>query len=230
MTWPNKAEKLELQTFFLSKIWFSRLGVERCEGYQTLPCFGDAQFIINFTKKNQCSPEGLTNMTHEPSKAGSTLTSKRAKRVVTTSSIQARQWETFVNIWYFVDHSRNSRRNVSKVGPSWNEQSVEKRTLCLTSQFFKIWAIKRTLSNYSLCGSPQKSKNSSDWKILPWPTKSLQPRYSWDWSAVRSCDIMQHRLQSATRACDTQSRGSRRRRTEARYRTISYDRTVGSTS
>ena len=24
--------------------------------------------------------------------------------------------------------------------------------------------------------------------VLPWPKKSLQPRYSWDWSAVRSCD------------------------------------------
>ena len=36
--------------------------------------------------------------------------------------------------------------------------------------------------------------------------KSLQPRYLWDWSAVRSCDIMRHRLQSATRArdCDAQ--------------------------
>ena len=25
--------------------------------------------------------------------------------------------------------------------------------------------------------------------LLPWPKKSLQPRYSWGWSAVRSCDI-----------------------------------------
>ena len=25
--------------------------------------------------------------------------------------------------------------------------------------------------------------------VLPWPKKSLQPRYSWGWSAVRSCDI-----------------------------------------
>ena len=40
--------------------------------------------------------------------------------------------------------------------------------------------------------------------ILPWPKKSLQPRYSWDWSAVRSCDISRHRLRSATRARDAQ--------------------------
>ena len=63
-----------------------------------------------------------------------------------------------------------------------------------------------------------------------WPKKSFQPRYSWDWSTVRSCDIMRDRLQSATRARDAQSRGSRRCWTEARYRTISHDQTVGSTS
>ena len=40
--------------------------------------------------------------------------------------------------------------------------------------------------------------------LLPWPKKSLQPRYSWDWSAVRSCDISRHRLRSATRARDAQ--------------------------
>ena len=40
--------------------------------------------------------------------------------------------------------------------------------------------------------------------ILPWPKKSLQPRYSWDWSAVRSCDISRHRLRSAMRARDAQ--------------------------
>ena len=40
--------------------------------------------------------------------------------------------------------------------------------------------------------------------ILPWPKESLQLRYSWDWSAVRSCDIMQHRLRSATRNHDAQ--------------------------
>ena len=59
--------------------------------------------------------------------------------------------------------------------------------------------------------------------ILPWPKKSLQPRYSWDWSALQSCDIMRERLQSATRARDAQSRGSRRCRTQAWYRTISHD-------
>ena len=41
-------------------------------------------------------------------------------------------------------------------------------------------------------------------EVLPWPKKSLQPRYSWDWSAVRSWDIMRHRLQSATWARDAQ--------------------------
>ena len=42
--------------------------------------------------------------------------------------------------------------------------------------------------------------------------KSLQPSYSWDWSAVRSCDIMRHRLPSATRVRDPHGRhrGSRR--------------------
>ena len=34
--------------------------------------------------------------------------------------------------------------------------------------------------------------------------KSLQPRHSWDWSAVWSCDISQNRPWSATRARDTQ--------------------------
>ena len=29
--------------------------------------------------------------------------------------------------------------------------------------------------------------------LLPWPKKSLQPRNSWGWSAVWSCDIVRHR-------------------------------------
>ena len=69
--------------------------------------------------------------------------------------------------------------------------------------------------------------------VLPWPKRSLQPRYSWDWSAVRSCDIVRHRLRSSTSECKLQRelamrscRGSRRCRTEARYHTISQDRTV----
>ena len=61
--------------------------------------------------------------------------------------------------------------------------------------------------------------------LLPWPKKSLQPEYSWDWSAVRSCDIMRHRLlERELTMC--KGRGSCRCRTEARYRTISHDRTV----
>ena len=63
-------------------------------------------------------------------------------------------------------------------------------------------------------------KRKAQQHILPWPKKSLQPRYSWDWSAVRSCDVMRHRLRSATRARDAQCRGLRRCRTEARYHTI----------
>ena len=42
-------------------------------------------------------------------------------------------------------------------------------------------------------------------KYYPGQKKSLQPRYSWDWSAVKSCDIMRHRLRSATRVRDAQT-------------------------
>ena len=68
-------------------------------------------------------------------------------------------------------------------------------------------------------------------KLLPWPERPLQPSYSWDWSAVRSSDIMRHRLQSAMRARDVQSPRVVSMYcccccwTEARYRTISQDRT-----
>ena len=62
----------------------------------------------------------------------------------------------------------------------------------------------------------------------PGQKKLLQPRYSWDWSAVRSSDIMRHRLRSAMQRelATRRVRESRRCRTKARYRTISHDRTV----
>ena len=63
-------------------------------------------------------------------------------------------------------------------------------------------------------------------KLLPWPKTLLRPRYSWGWSAVRSCDIIRHRLWFATRVVTRRYCGSRRCRTEARYRTISHDRTA----
>ena len=72
------------------------------------------------------------------------------------------------------------------------------------------------------------SCHTSNVALLPWPKKkSLQPRYSWDWSAVQSCDISWHRLRFATRALATYRYcESRQCRTEARYCTISHNRTV----
>ena len=64
---------------------------------------------------------------------------------------------------------------------------------CLSRAWWLAWFVS-TIPFWSRC-------------VLPWPKKSLQPRYSWDWSAVRSCDIMQHRLRSATRARDAQCCG-----------------------
>ena len=59
--------------------------------------------------------------------------------------------------------------------------------------------------------------------LLPWPKKSLQPRYSWDWSAVRSCDIEVRFDIDATR-------GTARRELaladRSRCRMISHDRTA----
>ena len=63
--------------------------------------------------------------------------------------------------------------------------------------------------------------NSWDWVlVLPWPKKSLQPRYSWDWFAVRSCDIRRHRLRSATRLT---MRRYRRIATMSNRSSISHD-------
>ena len=45
----------------------------------------------------------------------------------------------------------------------------------------------------------QACQSSSTIFLLPWPKKSLQPRNSWGWSTVRSCDIVRYRASVSAR-------------------------------
>ena len=56
--------------------------------------------------------------------------------------------------------------------------------------------------------------------VLPWPRKSLQPRNSWGWSAVWSCDIVRYRASVRHRR---DSRGCASRTRVADRRSMSHD-------
>ena len=80
--------------------------------------------------------------------------------------------------------------------------------LCVSPRapsFFLYLFLFRSLLRLTFFLSPSwktstihKSAQSWQWGlcpfiILPWPKKSLQPRNSWGWSAVWSCDIVRYR-------------------------------------
>ena len=101
--------------------------------------------------------------------------------------------------WYRVLHQGMPRLQIA-VSTALGHHSAQNDTLhcCIKLTrwpFLWLWGFTTWCSPMPESWSP---KAFIAYILLPWPKKSLQPRYSWDWSAVRSSDIMQHRLQSAT--------------------------------
>ena len=71
----------------------------------------------------------------------------------------------------------------------------------LINRHYKWWRQKKidfSISSFSLHTCCTFSLHMLRYCLAAKKKKTLQLRYSWDWSAVRSCDIMRHRLQSAT--------------------------------